>query len=87
VCGASIQGRVEIWRGERARPLIERVHRRYVSEAGLALAAAKEFLAGDDVALVLRPESAVTWDQRDNPATVALRDTAGALPLVPTHPR
>jgi PPOX class probable F420-dependent enzyme len=87
VCGASIRGRVEIVRGDAARPLIERVHRRYVSEEGLALPAAREFLAGDDVALVLRPESAVTWDERANPAGTALSAIGGALPLEPTSPR
>jgi PPOX class probable F420-dependent enzyme len=87
VCGASIRGRVEIVRGEAARPLIGRVHRRYVSEDGLALPAAQEFLAGDDVALVLHPESASTWDERANPAGRALSAIGGALPLVPTDPR
>jgi PPOX class probable F420-dependent enzyme len=87
VCGASIQGRIELELGERARPLIDRVHRRYVSEEGLELAAAREFLGGDDAALVLRPESAVTWDERANPASSALREAGGALPIVPTHPR
>jgi hypothetical protein len=36
---------------------------------------------------VLRPQSAVTWDERANPASSALREAGGALPLVPTHPR
>jgi PPOX class probable F420-dependent enzyme len=87
VCGASIQGRIEIELGERARLLIDHVHRRYVSEAGLELAAARAFLAGDDTALVFRSESAVTWDERANPASSALRAAGGALPLVPTQPR
>jgi PPOX class probable F420-dependent enzyme len=87
VCGASIRGRVEIVRADAARPLVEHVHRRYVSDAGLALPAAQEFLAGDDVALVLRPESAFIWDERSNPAAQALTAAAGALPLEPTTPR
>jgi PPOX class probable F420-dependent enzyme len=87
VCGASLRGRVSIVRGDSARPLIARVHRRYVSEPGLALPASRAFLAGDDVALVLRPASAVTWDERTNPATAALAEAEGALPLVPTTAR
>jgi PPOX class probable F420-dependent enzyme len=87
VCGVSIQGRVAVVRLPAAEELIGRVHRRYVSEEGLALAAAREFLAGDDVALVLSAETAVTWDERVNPATQMLRDAGGALALVPTAPR
>ena len=87
VCGASIRGRVEIVRGEEAAPLVERVHRRYVTEAGERLPAAAEFLASDDVALRLVPEAAVTWDERDSPAATALRAAGAALPLEPTEPR
>ena len=84
VCGASIRGRVEIVRAADARPLVERIHRRYLTEAGYELPAAREFLAGDDVALRLIPEAAFTWDERANPAAAALRDVGGALPLQPT---
>lgn len=87
VCGASIRGRVDIVRGNAALPLIERVHRRYISGEGLALPEARAFLAGDDVALVMRLESAMTWDERANPATAALATVGGALPLEPTTPR
>jgi PPOX class probable F420-dependent enzyme len=87
VCGVSIRGRITIVRPPEAAVLIETVHRRYVGAVGLALPAAAEFLAGDDVALVLRPESATTWDERDNPATAALRAAGDALPLLPTSPR
>jgi PPOX class probable F420-dependent enzyme len=87
VCGASLRGRVSISRGADAEPLIACVHRRYVSESGLSLPTAREFLAGDDVAVVFHPESAVTWDNRANPATAALHEARGGLPLVPTSPR
>jgi PPOX class probable F420-dependent enzyme len=87
VCGASIRGRVELVRGAAAAPLVERVHRRYVTEAGERLPAAAEFLASDDVALRLLPEAAVTWDERDSPAAEALRAAGAALPLAPTDPR
>lgn len=87
VCGASMRGLVEIVRGPAADVLVEHVHRRYVTPAGLALPEVGEFLAFDDVALVFRPEAAWTWDERDNPATAALRTSGEALPLVPTTPR
>ena len=53
VCGASIKGRVELVRGAAAKPLVERVQRRFVSEPGLALPVVREFLSSDDVALRL----------------------------------
>ena len=87
VCGASIRGRVEILRGAAAEPVIDRVHRRYVSDDGLRLPGAQEFLSGDDIALVLCAESAFTWDERANSATTALREAGGALPLLPTSSR
>ena len=87
ICGASLQGPVEIVRGSDAAPLVETVHRRYLTGAGNALPDVRAFLAYDDVALVLRPESAWTWDERRNPATAALRASGGALPLEPTDPR
>jgi len=87
VCGASFRGRVEIARGPSATELVERVHLRYLTEAGAALPESRAFLAFDDVALVFRPDGAWTWDERDNPAASALRASGGALPLVPTSPR
>jgi PPOX class probable F420-dependent enzyme len=86
VCGASIRGRVEIVRGRDAAVLVEFVHRRYLTAAAEALPEVAEFVASDDVALVLTPESAWTWDERRNAATDALR-SGGALPLEPTAPR
>lgn len=87
ICGVSLRGRVEVVRGEEARGPVDAVHARYVTPGGLVLPAAAEFLASDDVALLLEPESAFTWDERENPATRALRAAGGALPLVPTSPR
>jgi hypothetical protein len=66
--------------------LVERVHRRYDTEQGAADPAVGQFLASDDVALRLRPSSALTWDERDSAASRAW-SSGGALPLVPTEPR
>ena len=87
VCGASLRGRVEVVRGPSASGLVAQVHLRYLTEAGAALPESRAFLAFDDVALVLTPERAWTWDERDNPATAALRASGEALPLLPTAPR
>ena len=87
VCGASIKGRVELVRGAAAKPLVERVQRRFVSEPGLALPVVRAFLSSDDVALRLVPEAAVTWDERGSAAARALRETGTALPLEPTTAR
>jgi len=83
VCGAAIAGRVELVRGTEAAALVELVHRRYVTAVGGALPA----LASDDVALMLSPEWAFTWDERGSAAAAALRETGAALPLEPTSPR
>src|SRR5262245_57770521 len=87
ICGVSIRGRAALVEGDDAGELVDAVHARYVTPGGLALPAAAEFLASDDIALLLAPESAFTWDERANPATRALRGAGGALPLVPTSPR
>jgi PPOX class probable F420-dependent enzyme len=87
ICGVSIRGRAEIVEGTAGHALVDAIHARYVSPEGLSLPAAEEFLASDDVALRLAPESAFTWDERASLATAALRAARGALPLVPTSPR
>jgi PPOX class probable F420-dependent enzyme len=87
VCGVSLRGRVELVRGDSARPLIERVHARYVSDAGLRLPEVLDFLSFDDVALRFIPRAAVTWDERSSPAARASRAAGVALPLQPTRPR
>ncbi len=86
VCGASIRGEAELVEGDAAAPLVELVHRRYVTPAGERLPAAREFLASDDVAVRLRPVAAVTWDERTSLAARELRLAGGALPLEPTAP-
>jgi PPOX class probable F420-dependent enzyme len=87
VCGVSMRGHVELVRGECARSLVERVHRRYVSDEGRTLPEVRDFLSSDDVALRFIPEAAVTWDERPSAAARALREVRAALPLEPTTPR
>jgi hypothetical protein len=87
VCGVSLRGRVALVLGEDARPLVQRVHRRYVEAEGLRLPEVERFLAFDDVALRFCPEAAVTWDERGSDAAGALRTSGLALPIEPTAPR
>ena len=87
VCGASLHGRVEVVGGPYAADLVDLVHRRYLTDAGETLPDVRAFLDYDDVALVLELERAWTWDERENPATMALRSSGGALPLESTAPR
>jgi hypothetical protein len=87
VCGVSFAGRVELVSGPEARPLVELVHFRYVSERSYELHAVREFLAADDVAIRFRADSALIWDQRGTAANQVLRSAGGALPLLPTDPR
>jgi PPOX class probable F420-dependent enzyme len=87
VCGVSMRGRAEVLGGDAAAPLIGRVHRRYVSAAGLAQPEVVEFLRFDDVAVRFRPEAATTWDERGSDAATALRHSGAALPLEPTESR
>ena len=87
VCGASIRGRVELVEGDAAKPLVERVHCRYVTPAGELLPAAGEFLASDDIAVRLFPGAAFTWDERASAAARELRAAGAAVALEPTAPR
>jgi hypothetical protein len=87
VCGASIVGTVEILRGAEALPLVDLVHLRYVTARGAGDPVVAEFLASDDVALRLVPDSATTWDERASGAAHALGSSGGALALVSTSPR
>jgi PPOX class probable F420-dependent enzyme len=87
VCGVTIGGRIAVLQGDAAEPAIERVHRRYVAGSAEENRIVREFLASDDVALRLEPESAWTWDERGSEANEALRELGGALPLLPTDPR
>jgi hypothetical protein len=78
---------VELIEGDAAIPLIELVHRRYVTPAGERLPAAGVFLASDDIAVSLLPGFAVTWDERASRAARELGLGGAALPLESTAPR
>ena len=87
VCGVSLAGRAEVLVDEEARPFVDLVHARYVAPAGEEDESVREFLESDDVAIRFTPEAALTWDERGSAGSDALRQSGGALPLVPTDPR
>ena len=87
VCGTSISGTVEIVRAAAARPLVELVHRRYLVAESAEDESVRAFLDSDDVALVLTPAAAVTWDERGSEAAEVVRARGWALPLLTTEPR
>jgi PPOX class probable F420-dependent enzyme len=87
VCGVSFAGAADVVTGEEARPLVDLVHGRYVNASAPTGDAVREFLDSDDVAIRFRPRTALTWDERSSAAARQLRESGGALPLVPTDPR
>lgn len=63
LCGVRASGRIEAVYGEEALALNEEVHRRYVTETGMADANLGELLhAGDDVTLRLTPDRWGSWN-------------------------
>jgi nitroimidazol reductase NimA-like FMN-containing flavoprotein (pyridoxamine 5'-phosphate oxidase superfamily) len=61
--GVFASGGLELIRGNRARTLNERIHRRYVTEQGMAEPQLGGLLAkGDDITIRLMPEWWRTWD-------------------------
>ena len=85
VRGLTIAGRATIVRGEEARAINDRIHRKYVHADGLRLPSVGSFLAADDVTIRLVPERASAWDETGTDAAQELRasgrfvDTARAL--------
>jgi PPOX class probable F420-dependent enzyme len=62
-CGLSARGTIEVVEGDEALALNDRIHRRFVTDAGMAEPALGGLLeAGDDVTLRLLPERWAEWD-------------------------
>jgi PPOX class probable F420-dependent enzyme len=63
LAGVRASGRIEVLTGEEALALNEEIHRRYVTDAGMADPAVGGLLhEGDDVTLRLVPERWQSWD-------------------------
>jgi len=81
--GVAASGRIEIVVGDEALALNERIHRRYVTEEGMADADVGGLLTdGDDVTLRLIPERWQEWDLEPFFGT-RLADPRLAEPLAP----
>jgi hypothetical protein len=80
VRGLTMVGRAEILRGEQALALNHRVHLRYVTERGLAIASVGDFLTGDDVTLCFTPERATSWGEGQIEVARELRESGEFTP-------
>jgi Pyridoxamine 5'-phosphate oxidase len=80
--GVAARGRLEVLGGAEALALNERLHRRYVTDAGMADPGLGGALTGsDDVTLKLIPEAWTEWDMGGMGARLA--DPRLAFPLAP----
>jgi PPOX class probable F420-dependent enzyme len=85
VRGITMTGRIEILTGDEAARTNPRVHRKYLTERGLALLEVREALATDDVTLRFLPEQARSWDLSTHPASRLVLETGAFEPLVPVY--
>ena len=73
--GVTLVGRAHLVEGPDALELNGRIHRKYVTEAGLALDPVRTYLATDDVTIRLVPERVSSWDLRSTEQGAALLST------------
>jgi PPOX class probable F420-dependent enzyme len=73
--GVTLVGRAQLVEGPQALELNRRIHRKYVTEAGLALEPVRAYLATDDVTIRLVPERVSSWDLRSTEQGAALLST------------
>lgn len=73
--GITLVGRAELVEGSDALALNRRVHRKYVTDAGLALEPVRTYLATDDVTIRIRPDRVSSWDLRQTPQGRVLAET------------
>jgi PPOX class probable F420-dependent enzyme len=73
--GLTIIGRAETVDAPRSLELNREIHRKYVTDRGLALDPVREYLLGDDITIRLIPERVSAWDLRETPQGRALIET------------
>jgi PPOX class probable F420-dependent enzyme len=73
--GITIVGRAEVVDAPGSLELNRAIHRKYVTDRGLALDPVREYLLGDDITLRLLPERVSAWDLRETPQGRALIET------------
>ena len=84
--GITIVGRAELVEGPEALELNRGVHRKYVTETGLALEPVRTYLGTDDVTIRIQPERASSWDLRTTPQGRALAESGEFERLVGPSP-
>lgn len=87
VRGITLSGRAEIVRGASAAETNDRIHGKYLTEAGLRLGPVAEALAHDDVTLRFVAERGSMWDLRGYDASRVVLERGEFEPLVPVHSR
>jgi PPOX class probable F420-dependent enzyme len=73
--GVTIVARAEIVEAPLSLELNRTIHRKYVTDRGLALDPVREYLLGDDITIRLLPERISAWDLRETPQGRALIET------------
>src|ERR1700758_3439853 len=62
-CGANVYGTAEILRGASSRQWVERIHRKYLSDAAIGdPKVGPVFAAVDDVVIKITPTHVISWD-------------------------
>jgi PPOX class probable F420-dependent enzyme len=78
LCGITLVGECEVIAAPASAEPNRRIHRKYVTDAGLEREAVRGYLATDDVTLRFVPRKLSSWDLRPTPQAQALRDEADA---------
>jgi len=79
--GITIVGRAEVVDAPRSLGLNRSIHRKYVTDRGLALDPVRKYLLGDDMTIRLEPKRVSAWDLRETPQGRALIETGEYRPL------
>jgi PPOX class probable F420-dependent enzyme len=79
--GVTLVCRGEVVGGEGARDVNRRIHLKYLTEQGRALAEVDSYLSTDDVTLRLEPVRVSAWDLRSTPGGRALLESGEFRPL------
>lgn len=86
VRGITMTGLAEVVDGDEARGIIERAHRKYLGDRGLALEGVREALASDDVVLRFVPGGGSLWDLGSLEISRRVLAEGAFEPLSPVHP-
>jgi PPOX class probable F420-dependent enzyme len=80
--GLTIVGRAELVEPPESLELNREVHRKYVTDQGLALEPVRSYLSTDDVTVRVRPTKVSAWDLRNTAQGRALLESGEFHPLI-----